>query len=124
MHIFFVFMRSRLVAGLTLLTSQPLMASAIFTHFRYKKKHLVSTTFTLLYYRPEPKNAESNENRRSNPRAYTPTKTHINITINKIPLPTKPMQILVLQIHDQIHQNIHLPVQQKHDTQPLRPHIN
>ena len=27
------------------------------------------------------------------------------------------MQIFIPQIHDQIHQNIHLPVQQKYDTQ-------
>ena len=46
---------------------------------------------------------------------------HIYTTINKLPLLTKPMQILIPQIHDQIYQNIHLLVQQKHDTQPLRP---
>ena len=34
------------------------------------------------------------------------------------------MQIFIPQIHNQIHENIHLPVQQKRDTQPLQPHIN
>ena len=61
------FLRSRLVAGLTQLISQFFMASTIFVHFRHKKKHLLSTNFTLPYYIPAPKNAESNENRRSNP---------------------------------------------------------
>ena len=116
--IFFVFvLRCRLVAVLTLLISQPPMASTIFRHFRHNKKHLVSTPFTLSYYTPSPKNAESHENRRSNPRAYTPIKTHI---YSKSPFPTKPMQIFILQNRDQIHQNIPLPVQQKHDTQPLQ----
>ena len=40
------------------------------------------------------------------------------------PIPTKPMQILILQILDKIHQNVHFPVQPKHDTQPPQPHIN
>ena len=69
-------------------------------------------------------NAKLHENRRSNPWAYTPTKTHIHTTINKSSLLTKLMQIFILQIHDQVHQKIHLPIQQKHDTKPLRSHIN
>ena len=32
------------------------------------------------------------------------------------------MQIFISQIHDQIHQNIHLQIQQKQDSQPLRHH--
>ena len=36
---------------------------------------------------------------RNNPRAYTPIKTYIHATINKSPLPTKPMQIFIPQIH-------------------------
>ena len=69
-------------------------------------------------------NTKLHENRRSNPWAYTPTKTHIHTTINKSSLLTKLMQIFILQIHDQVHQKIHLPIQQKHDTKPLRSHIN
>ena len=37
---------------------------------------------------------------RNNPRAYIPIKTHIHTTIKKRPLPTKPMQIFIPQIHD------------------------
>ena len=70
------------------------------------------------------KNTKLHENRRSNPWAYTPTKTHIHTTINKSSLLTKLMQIFILQIHDQVHQKLHLPIQQKHDTKPLRSHIN
>ena len=120
----YFFMRSRLVAILTLLISQHPIASTIFRQFRYKKKHLVSTTLTLLYCTPAPKNSESHKNRKRNPRAYIPIKTHIYITINKKPLPTKPIRILVPQIHDQINQNIHLPVQQKLDTQTSRSYLN
>ena len=64
-------------------------------------------------------NSKPHENKRSNTRAYTPTKTHVQTTINKSPLPTKPTQIFILQIHDQFHQSIHLLIQQKHDTQAL-----
>ena len=48
--------------------------------------------------------------------SYTPIKTHIHTTINKGPLPTKPMQIFILQIHGEFHQNIHLSIQQEHNT--------
>ena len=106
-------MRSRLVAILTLLISQHPIASTIFRQFRYKKKHLVSTILTLLYCTPAPKNSESHKNRKRNPRAYIPIKIHIYTTTNKILLPIKPMQILIPQIHYQIHQNIHLLVQPK-----------
>ena len=67
---------------------------------------------------PTPKNAESHGSSGSNPRVYTPTNTHIYTTINKN-LPTTPMQFFIPQIHDQIHQNIHLQIQQKHD-----PHLS
>ena len=43
-------------------------------------------------------NRKPQEHRRNNPRAYTPIKTHIHATI-KSPLPTKPMQIFIPQIH-------------------------
>ena len=69
-------------------------------------------------------NAKPHENRRSNPWTYTPIKTHIHIIMNKSPLPTKPMHIFILQIHDQFHKNIHLPIQPKCDTQPLQSHTN
>ena len=69
-------------------------------------------------------NAKPDTNRRSNPWAYTPTKTHMHTTINKSSLLYKPIQIFISQIHDQVHQNMHLPIQQKHDTQPLWSHIN
>ena len=49
------FLRMQLVVVLTLLISQPLMASNIFRHFRHKKKFLVSTAFSLLYDTPAPK---------------------------------------------------------------------
>ena len=78
---------------LTPLISQFLMASTIFRHFWHKKKHLVFTTFTLTLCPPAPKTAELHEKRRSNPWAYTSTKTHIYTPINKILFPTKPMQI-------------------------------
>ena len=39
--------------------------------------------------------AKRHENRRNNSRAYTPIKTHINTTINKSPLSTKPLQIFI-----------------------------
>ena len=76
-------------------------------------------------------NPKPHENRRRKPRTYTLIKTHIPTAINKSPLPTKPMQIFILQIHGLFHQNIYLPVQQKH-TQPLwslymhwrRPHLS
>ena len=42
----------------------------------------------------------SNETKRSNRQAYTPTKTHIYTSINKSCLPAKPIQITVLQIHN------------------------
>ena len=100
------------------------MVPAIFRHLRYKQKHLVRTTFNLTYYTTAPKNGKPHEKRRSNSWAYTSTKTHINTTINKIPLATKPMQIFILQIHDQFHQNIDLPIEQKHVKQPLWSHIN
>ena len=86
---FFFFLRSKLVAVLTLLISQPHMVSTIFRHFWHRKKHLVSTTFTLPYYTPALKNAESHENMRSNPRTYWLIKTQIYTTINKNPLPAK-----------------------------------
>ena len=44
-------------------------------------------------------NEKPHEHRRSDPRAYTLIKTHIHTTINKSPLPTKPMQIFIPQIH-------------------------
>ena len=69
-------------------------------------------------------NTKLHENRRSNPWAYTPTKTHIHTTNNKSSLPTKLMPIFILQIHDPAHQNIRLPIQQKHDTKLLQSHIN
>ena len=50
----------------------------------------------------------------STPPNYNPTL--IYTTINKSSLLTNLMQILIPQIHNQIHQIIHLPVQQKHDT--------
>ena len=79
------FLRNKLVVVLILTPriSQPLMASTIFKHFRHKKIHLASTTFTLPYYTTTPTNAESHENRRSNPWDYTPTKTHIHTIMNK-----------------------------------------
>ena len=43
-------------------------------------------------------NAKPHEHR-NNPRAYIPIKTHIHTTIKKSPLPTKPMQIFIPQIH-------------------------
>ena len=99
---------------------QPLMMSTIFRHLRYKKKSLVSTTFNLPCYTLAPKKEKSYENRRSNPWAYTPTKTHKHTSINKSPLPTKSMQIFIPVTRGQFHRNIHLPIQQKHDTQPLQ----
>ena len=53
------FLRSRLVAILTLPISQPPMSSTIFRHFQHKKKHLVSTTFTLPYYTPALKKTQN-----------------------------------------------------------------
>ena len=44
-------------------------------------------------------NAKPHEHR-NNPRAYIPIKTHIHTTFKKRPLPTKPMQIFIPQIHD------------------------
>ena len=100
---------------------QPLMASTIFRHLQWKKKCLMSTTFNRPYHTPAPENAKSHENGRSTSWSNTPTKTHIYITINN---QCKSMQILVPQLYDQFHQNMHLTIQQKHDTQPLRLHIN
>ena len=46
-------------------------------------------------------------------------KMYIYNAINKSPFSTKSMQIFIPQIQNQFYQNIHLPIQQKHDTQPL-----
>ena len=100
------------------------MASIICKQFQHNKKHLVSITFPLPYYRLVLQNTETHENKRSNPKAYTPIKMHIYTTFNKNPLPTNPISSAIPKIHDQICYTIHLPAQQKHDAQPLQPRIN
>ena len=44
--------------------------------------------------------------------------------LDKSPLSTKPMEIFIPQLYGKFQQNIHLPMQQKDDTQPLQSHIN